>query len=328
MPANLTPQYLEAEKRFREAKDIDEKISALREMMALIPKHKGTDKLRADLRKKLSKLLEESQKRPKKGGRIYDYIPREGVAQVVLLGLPNSGKSSIINFFTKARSIVADYPFSTTTPAVGMLDFEDIQIQLIDLPPLWEYSESWIYNIVRNCDLVILILDNTSNSLEDDFLLIKEYLVKAKIVLSPIRISESEIQPNKVIPAIIVLNKCDSPGDLKKLRDISNFLDNRWIIKPFSTLNPYNYDFLKKEIFMNLNLVRVYTKKPGYPPDMDRPYVLPKGSTLQNVASAIHKDLSKTFKFARVWSKDGSMKGLAAEKNYLVKDCDVLEFHK
>ncbi len=328
MPANLTPQYLEADKRFREAKDLEEKVSALRDMMALIPKHKGTDKLRADLRRKLSKLLEESQKRPKKGGRIYDHIPREGVAQIVLLGLPNSGKSSFINFFTNARSSVADYPFSTTTPAIGMLDFEDIQMQIIDLPPLWENTESWTYNIIRNCDLAIIIVDGTSISPKEDYLTISDYLLKAKIELSPEKVDKDDMQSIRTIPAIIVLSKCDFPEDTDKARELNAFLDNKWEIKPFSIINPYDLDSLKKDIFLNLNLIRVYTKKPGYPADIDRPYVLPKGSSLQGVASAIHKDLSKAFKFARVWSKDGSLRGMAAEKNYLVKDSDILEFHR
>ncbi|MBT9174717.1 MAG: GTPase Obg [candidate division WS2 bacterium] len=328
MPANLTPQYLEADKRFREAKDLEEKISALRDMMALIPKHKGTDKLRADLRRKLSKLLEEPHKRPKKGGRAYDHIPREGIAQIALLGLPNSGKSSFINYVTKARTQVADYPFSTTTPAIGMLDYEDVQIQIIDLPPLWEKTESWVYNIVRNCDLAIIILDSTSISPGEDYLAISDYLLKAKIALSPVKIGEDEMQSIRTVPAIIVLSKCDFPEDTGKAGELKDLLGDNWVVTLFSIINPHNLDLLKREIFINLNLIRVYTKKPGYPPDLDRPYVLPKGSTLQDVASAIHKDLSKAFKFARVWSKDGSLKGMAAEKNYLVKDSDILEFHR
>ncbi len=280
------------------------------------------------MRRKLSKLLEEVRRRPKKSSRGYDYIPREGVAQVALLGLPNSGKSSFINTLTNAHSPVADYPFSTTTPAIGMLEFEDVQIQLIDLPPLWENTESWVFNVVRNCDLAIILLDNSSVSPGEDYLAVLDFLLKAKIGLSFVKVNEDEMQSIRTIPAIIILNKCDFAEDTGKINELYSILNDKWVIKPFSIINPHNLGSLKKEIFLNLNLIRVYTKKPGYPPDLDRPYILPKGSTLQDVASAIHKDLSKAFKYARVWCKDGSLKGMAAEKNYLVKDSDILEYHR
>ncbi|MFN3699510.1 MAG: GTPase, partial [Dictyoglomus sp.] len=184
MPANLPPQYFEAEKRFREAKTIEEKIQALKEMLAILPKHKGTDKMKADLRRKLSQLMEEAEKRSKKGGgRSLEYIEKEGAGQVLLLGPPNTGKSLFFKFVTGVESFVADYPFSTINPVVGMMPFENIQIQIIDLPPLWENSESWIYNLVRNADLVLVFLSMDLDSIWEEYFSIKDLLERRKIKL-------------------------------------------------------------------------------------------------------------------------------------------------
>ncbi len=327
MPANLPPQYYEAERRYREAKIVEDKIEALREMMAIMPKHKGTDKLRADHRKKLSKLLEESQKRPKKLGRGLDHIPREGIAQVVLVGPPNSGKSSFLNLVTNAESIVADYPFSTSMPSVGMMTFEDIQIQLVDLPPIWKSTESWVYNLIRNCDLALIFLDLSSDNPGEDLFSLLEQFKERKIIITQKKEEQDEESSYRQIPGIVICNKSDlsdSPSKIKNIEDVSNKLK----IILISTLNHTNIDETKRIIFDSLSLIRVYTKKPGYPPDLKQPYILPVGSTMLDVVSAIHKDLIKFLKFARIWSKDGLIKGMPIEKGYIVKDGDILEFHR
>ena len=162
MPANLPPDYLRVEQRYREAATPEAKVEALQEMLAVIPKHKGTDHLRADLRKRLSAHRKEAQQTKKKGTRAaqLDHIEREGAGQVALVGVPNAGKSSIVAACTSAAVEVADYPFTTLRPAVGMMAFEDIQIQLVDLPPIHpDYTESWAFNIVRNADLTLLTID-------------------------------------------------------------------------------------------------------------------------------------------------------------------------
>ena len=137
MPANLPPQYKEAEERYRQAKTTPEKILALEEMLAIIPHHKGTDKMIAQLRKRLSQHKEESQRRPS-GARQTDpfAVKKEGAAQVVLVGLPNCGKSQILATLTNALPMIADYPFTTRIPLPGMMKFENVQIQLIDAPPV------------------------------------------------------------------------------------------------------------------------------------------------------------------------------------------------
>src|SRR5437016_1612597 len=137
MPANLTPQYMEAEKRFKQALSTEEKVAALEEMMSTIPKHKGTEKLQAELKKKMSALRKESEQQKKSGGRRETFnIEREGARRLALVGAPNSGKSQLLRSLTNAIPEVADYPFTTRIPIPGMLVFENVHMQVVDLPPI------------------------------------------------------------------------------------------------------------------------------------------------------------------------------------------------
>ena len=137
MPANLPPQYFAAEKRFRAAKTIPEKIEALEAMLAIMPKHKGTDKLRADLRGRMAKLSAEAERaRATSRKGTSHYIRKEGAGQAVLVGLPNVGKSQLVAALTEATPEIGEYPFTTRSAIIGMMPFENVQIQLIDLPPL------------------------------------------------------------------------------------------------------------------------------------------------------------------------------------------------
>ena len=166
MPANLTPQYKEAEKRYRQAKTDDEKIFALEDMLALIPKHKGTEKLQGDIKKKLSRIKNKPTK--KKGRRADEFhIQREGAGTCVVIGHPNSGKSSLIASVTNATLQIGSYPFATTRPVAGMMPFENIMIQLIDTPAVdTEFTKTWLASLLRNCDLVIFTFDLADESFE------------------------------------------------------------------------------------------------------------------------------------------------------------------
>lgn len=326
MPANLPPQYFEAEKRYREAKTIEDKIQALKEMLAILPKHKGTDKMKADLRRKLSQLMEEAEKRPKKGGRGMDYIEKEGAGQVVILGPPNTGKSSFFKILTNVDTLIADYPFSTINPSLGMMPYENIQIQLIDLPPLWENTESFIYNIIRNCDLSIVFLDMESFSLVDDYLKIKDLLGNKKIRLVKENPDKDPYAPIKEIRGMIVINKIDLINPLERKEEI-DLLKEDLNVYFVSAKEGINMEEIKRNIFYELSIVRVYTKKPGYPPDLDKPYILQRGSTVIDVAELVHKDIAKNLKYTKLYTKDGKIRGLPVEKSYEIKDEEILEFH-
>src|SRR5512142_2558551 len=162
MPANLTLQYKEAEARFRRAAGNAEKIDALREMIALLPKHKGTDKLHADLKHRLAKLEEEDAHAARSGHRGPDpgHVHKEGAGQWVLVGPPNSGKSSLLAALTHAHPETADYPFTTRAAQPGMATVEDVQVQLVDTPAAAAGRvEPWLPNLVRAADGVLVVIE-------------------------------------------------------------------------------------------------------------------------------------------------------------------------
>ncbi|HSR43506.1 MAG TPA: GTPase, partial [Longimicrobiales bacterium] len=158
MPANLNHAYYAAEERYREAVTREEKIAALEEMLRVIPKHKGTDKLQADLKSRISRLKRQPDRKRTSTGPSYR-VQKEGAGQVALVGPPNSGKSALVAALTHAEPDVAPYPMTTRVATPGMMDFEDVAIQLVDLPPLCdEYVEFWVWDNVRGADLAWLVL--------------------------------------------------------------------------------------------------------------------------------------------------------------------------
>src|SRR5208282_2682718 len=184
MPANLTPDYLEAERRFKSAKTSQEKIDALEEMMATIPRHKGTEKMQAELRRRLSKLRAEQHRRPVSRIDIIHRVEKEGAGQVAMVGPPNAGKSLLVRRLTHALPEVADYPFTTRIPLPGIMPFEDVQIQLVDLPPVHpDFPESWLYKIIRNADAVLLVADLSDPDLLEDLETTLGQVVNAKVQL-------------------------------------------------------------------------------------------------------------------------------------------------
>ena len=159
MPANLSPEFHRAEERLRAARSPEEKIAALEEMLRVIPKHKGTDHMQADLKSRIAKVRKESGKKGGKGGFSY-IVPREGAGQVAIVGPPNTGKSSLVRALTHATPAVGDYPFTTREPVPGMMPFEDIAFQLVDLPPVSEqHAETWVFDLIRYADLLWIVVD-------------------------------------------------------------------------------------------------------------------------------------------------------------------------
>ncbi|MBW1972566.1 MAG: TGS domain-containing protein [Deltaproteobacteria bacterium] len=327
MPANLPPHYHEAEKVFREAKTTEEKIEAIKTMMAIIPKHKGTDKLRGELRRKLSKLKEEEQQRKKRGkkGSLYN-IEREGAGQVAIVGLPNSGKSQIVSALTSAPVEIADYPFSTRTPVPGMMTFENVRIQLIDLPPIEdEFAKSWLSGILRNCDLILLVVDGTEEPAIESEIILDELLNRYKIkAITP---EEEEVKIGNITKRVlIVVNKIDLLDSDEKFKDLEKSLPKRFPFVKISAKTGQNLDILKRSIFDLLNIIRIYTKSPGKEPDLKDPVILKKGSTVLDFARQIHKDFAKKLKYARIWGKN-TYAGQRIQKDYILHDEDVVELH-
>jgi ribosome-interacting GTPase 1 len=322
MPANLPPEYFDAEKRFKQASTNAEKISALEDLIATVPKHKGTDKLRADLRRRLSQLRKDAAKK-KKGGRSDIYVvQKEGAAQIALIGFPNSGKSSILACLTKANPVIAEYPISTLIPLPGMMPFEDIQFQLIDLPPIGnEATDGWVSGILRIADVLLLIVDLSEDPEVQAELLI-EQLGKWNIHI----ISKFETRIGVSKRALILANK----RDLLSKDDTFNRLKDRYEdILPcvsVSALKKENLEELKRAIFNLSGIIRIYSKPPGKEPDLSHPFTILSGSTMLELAELIHKDFIPNLKYARIWGS-ARFDGQRVEKNYVLKDRDSVDFH-
>jgi ribosome-interacting GTPase 1 len=327
MPANLTPIYREAEAKFKAAVTKEEKIAALEEMLRVIPKHKGTEHLQADLRSRLSKLRQEPKKKSVAKGLSHK-IPKEGAGQVALVGAPNSGKSSLVAALTHAKPDVAPYPMTTHKATPGMMPFEDIGFQLVDLPPLChEHVEPWVYDLSRAADLVWLVVSIQAplQGLE----LAEELLGKKAIGLYPAG-SEAPEAPRPgwtYKRTILVVTGMDLPGAQGDLEALEELVDLPWPRISVSTTTGQNLEMLGTATFQALEIMRVYSKEPRKEPDLNRPFTLPKGSTVQDLARAIHKEIAQEIKFARVWGPS-AFDGQSVHEHHVLEEGDVVELHR
>jgi small GTP-binding protein len=319
MPANLTPQYQDAEKRFKQATSISDKIDALEEMMATIPKHKGTEKLQAELKKKMSGLRKDAEHQKKSGGARRDtfVVEREGARQLALIGAPNSGKSQLVRSLTHALPEVAEYPYTTRNPIPGMLNFENVRLQLIDLPPISrEYTESWVAQVIRNADAALWILDLSDDDVLDRIEETRTWLANAKVDIGNMK-------------TLVVGNKKDAEGAPEREALVREILQNRF---PFTTISaasapPPELEAFKRVVYDFLDVVRVYTKAPGKKADFNDPYVVPRGSTVLEVAQKVHRDFLDHLKYARIWG-EGKVDGIMVPRDFVIGEGDVLALHE
>ncbi len=328
MPANLPPPYKAAEQRFREAKTTEDKIAALQEMMAIIPKHKGTDKLRADLRRRLSKLRTEQQQPSRKGHKGPSYhIPKEDAPQIVLVGSPNVGKSSLVAATTNATPEVADYPFTTRLPLPAMMPYQDIYLELIDLPPLSpDHTETWLPEIIRNADAALLVVDLAADDCVDMFMFVRTTLASKGIRLSPVHDPKETELARNVKPTLIIANKLDEPSADENLEFLKEIVGGEFEILPVCAVMGKGIPEMKKRLYEFLDVVRIYSKVPGRKVDEKKPFIVPRGSTVIDVARKIHREFGDHLKFARVWGS-GKFDGQIVQRDHVVEDGDVLEIH-
>jgi len=326
MPANLSPEYLAAERTFKSAKTTEEKIAALEEMFATIPKHKGTEKMQADIKRRLSKLRSEQAKRPVSRAGIMHRVEKEGAGQVPLVGPPNSGKSSLVRRLTHATPEVADYPFTTRVPLPGMMPFEDVQIQLVDLPPVHpDFPESWLYQIIRNADAALLVADLSNPDLLEDLEITLGELKKAKVQLGRGPLSEAAGWLLK--KTLLVGNKLDGPGAAENLEILQELYGAGFPLLPVSVETGEGLEELRRAVFHLLELVRVYTKAPGKKLELTAPYVLRRGARLIDLAAHVHQDFLTQLKYARVWGH-GKFEGQMVNRDYPLADKDIVELHR
>jgi ribosome-interacting GTPase 1 len=327
MPANLTPEYFKAEKWYKSATTDEERILALERMLAVMPKHKGTDHLKADLRRKLSKLKDTSTQQKKGGGKHVDifHVPRGGAGQIVLLGTPNSGKSSLVAALTNAKVNIADFPFATNGPVPGMVMFEDVPIQLVDMPPITaDYIAPGQVGTYRNCDLIAVVVD-LSADIDEQLLVCTDFLESRSLLIDRDTPAYDDQGNALGKQAFCIGTKSDiaKAGAFEKLKE--SFEQSVDFIEVCAESGE-GLEALAAKFFELLKIIRVYAKPPGEPADMTEPFTLPAGSTVMDLAIAVHRQLAEKLKSARIWGT-GVYDGQNAQRNHVLNDKDIIELH-
>ncbi len=330
MPANLPPQYYELERDFKSERDPREKLRLAKELLAMMPKHKGTDKLQAEMKAKISKLSNQIEGTQKSHGaktsESFDHIPREGAAQVILIGPPNTGKSSLVDALTSAHVVIGDYPFSTREPIAGMMKYETIQIQLIDTPPIsHEYCESFVFPLIRQADLAVIVVDACDSGMVRAVETMFGILDEKRIRIAP-RIDTNLEDPRMTYKrGIFAAHKYLDDGGQAGLEELdANFSEYK--IFPTSILEDESVEKFRKGIFDSLGIIRVFTKPVGKEADFNDPIILPAGGTVEDAALTLHKDFVNKLHFARLWGT-GKFEGQKVRIDYQLSDGDIIEFH-
>lgn len=337
MPTNTTPEYKRAEAEYKRARDSSERLKWLREMLKTIPKHKGTEHLQADIKTRIKEMAEEPSTREKRGGGGGPQAVRpEGAAQVALVGPPNSGKTSLLNYLTGTHAEVGPYPFTTKIPLPGMLKYEDIHFQLVDLPPISkDFMESWYANALQTADAAMLVVDVSDPACTEDLPAILQRLDERKVTLtatwptdSPKEDQEGDFpDPFRVhLPTVLLANKRDLDPEPDEAKVLEELLGVTFPTLSVCAKSGQGLEEIAPFLFKRLGVIRVYTKPPGKPPELTRPYTLHFGQTVRELAVQVHKDIAEKLKFAKVWGS-GRFEGQPVGPEHRLADKDVVELH-
>jgi small GTP-binding protein len=328
MPTNLPPQYFEAEQRYRRGRSAPERLAALQDMLAIMPKHKGTDHLKAGLRAKMAQLMEEIE-RPRRsgGGQAQPFsLRKEGAGQAVLIGLPNVGKSQLLATLTGAGARVADYPFTTKVPLPGMLQFENIRIQLVDTPAINDRDmQTRLFSLLRNADVLLIVLDLSADALEQVRTVTEELQHWGYKLLGKDEVPDPE-ETRVQKRVLLVGNKADAEGALDQFQLLESEYGNCFPVLMVAALERVGLEELAQETFKALSKVRVYTKAPSGQPDYNEPVVLPAGSRVEEAAEHLHKEWKRKLRYAVLWGS-GKFEGQHVGRDYVLADGDVIELH-
>lgn len=326
MPTNLPPEYYQVEERYKAASTQQEKIELLEELISTIPKHKGTDHLRADLRRRLSKFKDQAASQKKSGGPVSAYvIDKEGAGQAVVIGPANVGKSSLLANHTNAQPEVSEAPFTTWQPTPGMFRIENLQVQLVDTPPLnRDFLEPELFQLLRICDLILLMVDLQADPVKQLHQSV-ETLIENRVI--PLHLAEQHQEAGlKYLPMLVLVNKCDTPQDEEVFHIFCQLLEHEWPCLPVSAATDYNLDVLGQRILAELDVIRVYSKAPNQKEaDMEKPFVLNRGDTVADFARKVHKDFYEKLKSARVWGQGAEFDGMMVSRHHQLHDGDIVQ---
>jgi ribosome-interacting GTPase 1 len=337
VPANLSPEYKAAEVAFRAARDPQERLERLREMLRTIPKHKGTERLQADIKARIKDLAEQLEGAARRGSGHAGptlVIRPEGAAQLALIGPPNAGKSALHARLTASNARVAAYPFTTQHPEAGMMPHEDVHFQLIDLPPVAaEHPVPWLSNTLQSADAALLVVDLGEPSCVEQLEEVHERLALQRVTLSerwPVDAAAAGVDDDPFalrLPTLMLANKADGVADVDAevdaLRELSG---TRLPVAAVSAVSGHGLGEIGPWLFERLGVVRVYTKVPGHAADKARPFTLRRGQTIAELAHRIHQDVARTLRYARVWGHS-AFDGQHVGPEHVLEDGDVVELH-
>jgi ribosome-interacting GTPase 1 len=331
MPANLPPHYHDLEARARAATDPAEKLALYRELWVLLPKHKHTEKMQADLKSKMSRLRKEPGSRGGSGGRgkLEFQVERSGAGQVFVIGPPNAGKSALLRALTSATPEVSEAPFTTKKPVPGMMKFEDVGIQLVEAPAVFPgLTPKWLGPHLRICDALVLCFGLGQDDLLERWDDVRAELERAKIVAynPDAEAPEPEDPGLEPLPAFVFLTQADldAGGEMRALFEEYSRTDLP--ILTLSTVSGQGLAEVPGRLYRTLGLMRIYSKLPGKPPDMESPFVVPAGTDVVGLTAHIHKELVERFQFARLWRGE-RYEGGRVSGDFVLEDKDVVEVH-
>jgi uncharacterized protein len=326
MPANLTPEYERAELRYRQSATDEERLAALQGMLSAIPRHKGTEKMQADLKRRISELRRQDQKSAHGKGLDPFHVPRSGAGQVIVIGPPNTGKSSLLAATTNAAPKIAEYPFTTIVPQPGMWQRDDVPIELVDTPPLSpDHVPAGLMGAIRNADAVCLLVEAGEPALDQVELSLG---ILQERGLSLVSRARSQLPADaSVRPGLIALNKSDAAS-----ADSIRALQELYAAGPLETVaicarTGEGLGLLFQTLWDLLAMIRVYSKEPGKPPDLHKPFTVPVGATVEDLARHIHRELPDRLKFARLWGHS-RFDGQQVHRTEVLRDRDVVELHE
>jgi ribosome-interacting GTPase 1 len=325
MPANLPPDYFAAEQRYRTAKTPADKIACLEEMLMVMPKHKGTDKLKADLRRRISKHRQEAQTKRALSKRDLAFrVEKEGAGQVVVIGPANTGKSSVVAVLTNARPAVAEFPCSTWRPMPGMVTVRGMPIQLVDTPPLdAEHVEPELFELIRHADLALIVVDLATDPMAQVERTVS-ILEKRRII--PRHLQERYTEPVvwSALPFLVLANKYDDESCEENVEIFGELAGETWPFVAASTTTGRNLEKLREALPVAMQIIRVFSKPRGKDVDLNDPFVVRKGCTVEEFASKVHQDFADQLKVARIWGT-GVYDGQMVQRDHVLQDGDVVE---
>jgi uncharacterized protein len=331
MPANLTPQYKKVEEEYRRAQTPEDELRCLELMLREIPKHKGTDKLQAELKAKISKARQEAEQAKKAGkkGHHGPHIQRQGAGRAIILGGPNAGKSQLLARLTRATPEIAPYPFTTREPQPGMMPWQDVMVQLIDTPPITaDFLDPNLLGLTRGSDVAVLMFDAAADDGIDALQALLDRLNQTKTRLGRESYLDEDDVGLSFTQTFLVYNKVDASGAQERIALLKEFCPLDFREFRISAEHGTGLEELREAIYQSLDVVRVYTKLPTKKEtDYDKPFTLKRGGTLLDVAELVHRDIAANFKYARVWGTAMMSPGAQMKGDYVVHDKDVVEIH-